>query len=202
MHRAMNWLWTWTGFLRGAPIVARPVGATELVWRWCKTQSSGGHTVPHTAIVLLLAVAIGSSIFSLTLSRKNTELAAANAAEQAATKRATAQEKIATERADQAVGTIQLLLNEVQENIKDTPAQQKLRQRNLEIARSQLEKLPDLPAAVDDQRELNQLALQQLMLTLEFELGHPERAVPYIEKALTIAKSRISKRQGSDAGSR
>ncbi len=145
-----------------------------------------------TAIVLLLAVAIGSSIFSLTLSRKNTELAQPMPLSKLrpsglplkrrslrARRSGSRHHSIAAER---------------------SPGEYQGHARSAEIASAHSgdcpfatgEKLPDLPAAVDDQRELNQLALQQLMLTLEFELGHPERAVPYIEKALTIAKSAYS----------
>lgn len=199
-------------FLANEPILARPINTWEKSVRWCKRNPAIAG-LSFTAIGLLLAITISSLWFSWTLNSKNgeltllsenllsknIELTKSQEAEKASANLAKENEKMATERAEIAVKTIQILVKDVQEQLRDQPAQQELRRRILETARDKLTSLPDLPPSSDDQRELSMLALQQLLYTLEFELGHPERASNFINKAVEIAQSRVKKREGSDA---
>lgn len=199
-------------FLANEPILARPISSWEKSIRWCKRNPAIAG-LSFTALGLLLAITLSSLGFSWTLAMKNdeltelsgsllsknVELTESREAEKASAELAKKNERMATERADVAVKTIQILVKDVQEQLRDQPAQQELRRRILETARDKLISLPDLPPSSDDQRELSMLALQQLLYTLEFELGHPERASGFIKKAVEIAESRVKKREGSDA---
>jgi len=66
-------------FLKAEPVLARPVGATEKAWRWCRRNPVVASFAGATA-VLLLAVAIGSPIAALRINRAR-QLAQSNAAE-------------------------------------------------------------------------------------------------------------------------
>ena len=83
-------------FLRGEPIIARPVGQVERAIRWCKRNPVVA-SLSATAIALLLFVAVGASLAAITLNRKNGELAIqtkkAKQSEEAAKRSAEAEKK-------------------------------------------------------------------------------------------------------------
>lgn len=62
-------------FMRGEPILARPVGSVERSWRWCRRNRALAGLV-GLAVVLLLASAVGSSLSALRIAQaRNAEKA-------------------------------------------------------------------------------------------------------------------------------
>ncbi len=73
MAHARRWLKIWGDSCEVKPILARPVGRVERVWRWCRRKPAGG-IITALAAVALIAVAGVSTWSAVTLSRKNAEL--------------------------------------------------------------------------------------------------------------------------------
>src|SRR5947209_12697706 len=59
-------------WLAGKPILARPAGRTEKVWRWCRRKPAIA-SLAASVFILLLTVAIGSTLVALRLKRANTQ---------------------------------------------------------------------------------------------------------------------------------
>ena len=203
-------------FLKGEPILARPVGTVERTWRWCRRNPMVASLLA-TSMFLLAGTAGVSSYAALSLSAKNKVVVAANElAEtrrlQAVQKQLEAEEskKLAEQNADvakkQALGSVQTIQNlvfEVNRKLSDAPATLPLKKEILQKAKLSLDRIP--PLLIDPTKtsvEATDLAFHQEMGKLYYELGDVKKATEFAEKSKQIAEMRVVVRQGSNASRR
>ena len=90
-------------FLDGEPIVARPVGAPERLWRLCKRNKKVAF-LAATVVLMGFAITVGSSVFAVSLKAINEKLVESNAAQEAkARELAQTKERAAIEARNEAV---------------------------------------------------------------------------------------------------
>jgi hypothetical protein len=130
-------------FRTGQPILARPVGRAERLWRWCKRNKalawSGG-----MALVLALCLMIGGPLAALLI---NTERAVAVEAQELAEENeilATENASLAKNQRDLAVESFELLVERLPKDLKNIPGTETIKRNLLLTAMDGLNKVGDV----------------------------------------------------------
>jgi tRNA A-37 threonylcarbamoyl transferase component Bud32/tetratricopeptide (TPR) repeat protein len=139
-------------FLRGRPILARPIAAWERAWKWARRWPWAAAALSLVAFLLVLL--LGGGWYYNARLRDQTHVAQVNE------RWAVASAQNAIEQRNLALKALDQLVYEVQEKLAPTPATRSLRQKLLdtaiagldEIGRSTLGSPPDLSRAVAHQK--------------------------------------------------
>ncbi|MFO0869117.1 MAG: serine/threonine-protein kinase [Pirellulales bacterium] len=198
-------------FLRHEPIVARPVGMVERLWRWCRRNPRVAIPLATTFSSLLLA--LGVSIWSIrSLEAKNRDIeaqrtkaiAAKNTADENA-RRADANAQRADENAAAAAENAQTALQRAREaklavmnmlraiRVGLPPVDERLidlRMKMMKIASDELDRLPDSEEEWDLQVILERMRLLELQYLTFLDLGQPSKAAELLEQAEPMARNR------------
>ncbi len=192
-------------FLDDKPILARPTGGLERMWRWCR-RNPGLAGTAAAAVLVLIAGTLVSTFFAIRSSanarladekarlaevnasaaHENAKRAEANAAAaDESARRATRLASYAGKQRDMALESFNTLLTEVEERLTDSPAMRQVRDRLVETAAKGLDRLAAAgPTEVGADRGL---AVARLRLAHSFErLGNAAAARKEYEAALGI----------------
>ncbi len=190
-------------FCRGEPILARPVGNFERIWRWCRRNP--WVAVPSAAAALLaLAVTIGGPIATAIiyqqkekaveaqgLAEKNERIADRNA------ELADQQKEIAKEQRVLALETLNKVVTQVEEQLRDRSELNDLRQSVLSLALDGLDQVSRTDESADlADRSIG--AAHQRMGDILTRAGKADEALGQYEKALVIFEKLLKEDKNND----
>ncbi len=179
----------------GYEIQARAVTAPERLWRWCR-RNPGVALLSAAVLVLLVAVAITSTVFAVLIAQerdeKEREKRAAVEARDLADRQARAAErarmeadenaKLANEQSNLALTTLYAVVRKVQSRLRGQRSMQKLNQEVLQEALAGLERVVRT-AGSSALISRTKAAAYQRMGDISLELGRTETALQQYKEA-------------------
>jgi serine/threonine protein kinase len=204
-------------WLRGEPILARPVGPWVRLWMWCKRKPALAATSAALAAALLIGVIAVTWQWRVAVRLREladkardravsseraaivSEKAAVTSEQAAQAARAQADQNAQTAgiQATLALNTIQDLITQVQKNLT-TPNVHDFKTALLDSAISRVDKVADVYDK-STSREATTLAALFELGRIYRQLGQTEKVFRTFERCLAIAKERIVIKEGSDA---
>jgi tetratricopeptide (TPR) repeat protein len=186
----------------GEPILARPVGGAERLWRWCRRSPRTAAAVAAVALLLLL-VSVGSTWAALTIrqerNQKEAERQAAVAAREeadSARKLAQQNEIIAAEQADLALETVNTLIFKVQQRLSKGPGMQPLKRDLLQTAFEGLQRVASRAGGESKVRWSMEDALLR-MGELALQFGNSEEAYGYFQRRYEMTRADLDAEPGN-----
>jgi tetratricopeptide (TPR) repeat protein/tRNA A-37 threonylcarbamoyl transferase component Bud32 len=186
----------------GEPILARPVGSAERLWRWCRRNPRTAATVAAVSLLLLL-VSVGSTWAALTIrqerNQKEVERQAAVAArEEADSARQLAQqnEVMAAEQADLALETVNTLIFRAQQQLSKDPGMQPLKRDLLQTALEGLQRVASRSGGESKVRWSVEDALMR-MGELALQLNNSEEAYGYFQRRYEMTRADLDTEPGN-----
>jgi serine/threonine protein kinase/tetratricopeptide (TPR) repeat protein len=168
-------------YLRGEPIMARPVGPAGRLWRWARRNPlvAGLSTL---AAILVIAGVVGSLVVSYQFAVKNTRIeverdAAIKAREEAEASAALTQE------------TLNQLINGVQYQLSDWPAMYPLREKLLRVAIAGLEKAASAGTSVNS--DAGKTTAYRRLGAMFLAIGQTAKAQEYFEQSQALVEDRL-----------
>jgi serine/threonine protein kinase len=166
-------------FLSSRPILARPVGSVEKLWRWCKRNPKLAASA-GLILGLLLVVSVGSTWAAIMIQKEKNEAVKARREADDARQRAQREKIIAEEQADLARETLGTLINQVQWRLNKAPSQQTLKRDLLQTALDGLKRVEKHGQNEGRKQRSEGEALWRLG-NLAMETGNSKEACGYLE---------------------
>ncbi len=183
-------------YLAGEPILARPTGRAERLWRWCKRNPK--LAISSAAIlVLLVSGCIGSTWAALTIASERNQKENERALAIEASERAEENEAVAKEQAKLAVETLGLLIDKVQVQLKDTPNMQNLRKDLLQTALDGLDRVAKTSGAASKMQSMMADAYLKMGFIMK-EFSKSKDAATYFERCADLTKAELAKQPDND----
>jgi serine/threonine-protein kinase len=170
-------------FLAGEPILARPVGPAERLWRWCKRNPKVAALTLSTFGLLVAGLAISAGAAIVIASERNLKererIAAVEARKVADEQRDIADEqrdiadterKAADEQLVLAIDTIKTLIHEVQNKLENVPKSQELKKDLLKTAVVGLNQVGQRARGTSSMEVAYSLAAANMRLSQVFKL--------------------------------
>lgn len=182
-------------FVAGEPIHARPVGASERMWMWCKRNPK---VALPTAVAVLLGIVlmIGGPTLAFNFYQQKEYAEKQRGLAESNEQRANSNFDLAMENAESAVDTSRLVMDEIFDVYNSrSPKEQLLMKDLLQIALDGAQEVSDkhdkllAAAQIESKADIGVASANKKLGQVALEIGQFTQAHKYLEKSLKVALS-------------